>query len=65
MNKPVMKGNWNVVRGKLKEKYGSLTDDDLTYAEGQENQLVGKIQQRLGKNREEVVDELQRLQMGI
>jgi uncharacterized protein YjbJ (UPF0337 family) len=42
-----LKGNWNVVKGKLKQAYGDLTDDDLTYVEGQENELVGRIQKRI------------------
>jgi uncharacterized protein YjbJ (UPF0337 family) len=44
-----LKGNWNVVKGKLKKAYGDLTDDDLAYTEGQENELLGRIQKRLGK----------------
>jgi len=43
-----LKGNWNVVKGKLKQSYGQLTDDDLTFSEGQEDELVGRIQKRLG-----------------
>ncbi len=43
-----LKGNWNVVKGKLKQAYGELTDDDLTYTEGQEDELVGRIQKRIG-----------------
>ena len=43
-----LKGNWNVVKGKLKQTYGNLTDDDLTYMEGQEDELVGRIQRRVG-----------------
>ena len=43
-----LKGNWNVVKGKLKKAYGDLTDDDLTYVEGQEDELVGRIQKRIG-----------------
>jgi uncharacterized protein YjbJ (UPF0337 family) len=35
-----MKGNWNIIKGKLKQKYGDLTDDDLTYVEGQEDELI-------------------------
>ncbi len=42
------KGNWNVVKGKLKQAYGDLTDDDLTYAEGKEDELVGRIQRKIG-----------------
>ncbi len=49
-----IKGNWNKVKGKLKEKYGELTDDDLQYSEGRQNQLIGRLQKRLGKSKEEV-----------
>jgi uncharacterized protein YjbJ (UPF0337 family) len=48
------KGNWNEIKGKLKQKYGQLTDDDLIFAEGKEDELLGRIQRRLGKNKEEV-----------
>jgi uncharacterized protein YjbJ (UPF0337 family) len=54
MNKLQIKGEWNQVKGKLKQKYAGLTDDDLTYIEGKENELLGRIQKRLGKSREEV-----------
>jgi len=49
-----LKGNWNVVKGKLKQAYGDLTDDDLTYVEGQENELVGRIQKRIGTSAADV-----------
>jgi len=49
-----LKGNWNVVKGKLKKAYGSLTDDDLTYVEGQEDELVGRIQKRIGSTAADV-----------
>lgn len=49
-----LKGNWNQLKGKLKEKYGELTDDDLTYAEGQEDQLLGKLQKKTGAAKEEL-----------
>jgi len=55
-----LKGNWNVVKGKLKQAYGDLTDDDLTYVEGQENELVGRIQKRIGKTSSDVRDLLQK-----
>ncbi|AGA79672.1 CsbD family protein [Echinicola vietnamensis] len=45
-----LKGNWNELKGKLKSKYGELTDDDLAYAEGQEDQLLGKIQKKTGES---------------
>jgi uncharacterized protein YjbJ (UPF0337 family) len=54
VNKTSLKGNWNVIKGKLKESYGVLTDDDLAYEEGQEEELYGRIQQRIGKGRDEV-----------
>ncbi len=49
-----LKGNWNEVKGKLKQKYGQLTDDDLTFSEGKEDELMGRIQKRLGKSKEDV-----------
>jgi len=54
MNKLQFKGSWNEVKGKLKQKYARLTDDDLKYAEGKEDELVGRLQKKLGKNAEEV-----------
>ncbi len=54
MNRLAMKGNWNIVKGKLKQRWGKLTDDDLRYVEGQENELVGRIQKRTGETREAV-----------
>jgi uncharacterized protein YjbJ (UPF0337 family) len=49
-----IKGNWNVIKGKLKQAYGDLTDDDLTYVKGQENELVGRLQTKLGKSAAQV-----------
>jgi uncharacterized protein YjbJ (UPF0337 family) len=49
-----LKGNWNEIKGKLKEKYGELTDDDLVYAEGQEDELLGRLQQKTGAAKEEL-----------
>lgn len=48
------KGNWNEIKGKLKQKFADLTDDDMLYIEGKEEELYGRLQQRLGKTREEV-----------
>lgn len=50
-----IKGTWNEIKGKIKQQYADLTDDDLLYEEGQEDQLIGKLQQKLGKSRDEVV----------
>jgi uncharacterized protein YjbJ (UPF0337 family) len=60
MNKLQFKGSWNEVKGKLKQKYAQLTDDDLKYAEGKEDELVGRLQKKLGKSAEEVRDMLER-----
>ncbi len=49
-----IKGNWNEAKGKLKQKYADLTDDDLLYVEGKEDELYGRLQKKLGKSREEI-----------
>lgn len=56
MNNLNIKGNWNEVKGRLKQEYGKLTDDDLTYVEGHEDELLGRLQKKLGKSKEEVRD---------
>ena len=53
-----LKGSWNELKGKLKQEYGELTDDDLAYVEGKEDELIGRIQKRLGKKREEIASEI-------
>ncbi|MEO8254393.1 MAG: CsbD family protein [Flavobacterium sp.] len=54
MNSTEIKGNWNEIKGKLKQKYADLTDDDLLYEEGKEDELFGRIQQKVGKSKDEV-----------
>lgn len=54
MNKLEIKGNWNTISGKLKQKYADLTDNDLLFVEGKEEELYGRMQIRLGKTKEEV-----------
>jgi len=49
-----LKGNWNVIKGKLKQTYGQLTDDDLTFVEGKEDELVGRIQKKVGASTAEI-----------
>jgi uncharacterized protein YjbJ (UPF0337 family) len=61
MDKLVMKGTWNMVKGKLKQKYAQLTDDDLSYEEGKEDEMYGRLQQKLGKTRDEIERELKDL----
>jgi len=54
-----MKGSWNEVKGKLKQKYGQLTDDDLMFAEGKEDELLGRLQKRLGRTTDELRAEIE------
>ncbi|NLT71114.1 MAG: CsbD family protein [Verrucomicrobiaceae bacterium] len=54
MNTLQIKGNWNIAKGKLKQRWADLTDDDLEYLEGQEDELIGRIQRRTGETRETV-----------
>ena len=61
MDKLEIKGNWNELKGKIRQKYGNLTDDDLFYAEGKEDELLGKLQKKVGKSRQEVIKEINSL----
>ena len=54
MNTTEMKGNWNERKGKLKQKFANLTDDDLLFAEGKKDEMLGKLQIKLGKSKEEM-----------
>ena len=54
MNTLQAKGNWNIAKGKLKQKYAQLTDDDLQHVEGREDELVGRIQKRTGQTKEAI-----------
>ena len=61
MTKLQFKGGWNEVKGKLKQKYAQLTDDDLTFAEGKDEELLGRLQQKLGKSKEDLRKEIENL----
>ena len=54
MTKLQMKGSWNELKGKLKQQFGNLTDDELKFAEGKEDELLGRLQKKLGKSREDL-----------
>jgi uncharacterized protein YjbJ (UPF0337 family) len=54
MTKLEFKGDWNITKGKLKQKWAMLTDHDLQYAEGKQDELLGRIQKRTGETREAV-----------
>jgi len=58
MNNLSLKGNWNEIKGKLKQKYGELTDDDLIFSEGKEDELLGRLQQKLGKTKDDIRREI-------
>ena len=55
-----IKGNWNELKGKLKQKYGDLTDDDLSFVEGKEDELLGRLQKKLNKTKEEIAAEIRK-----
>ncbi|MFT3702513.1 MAG: CsbD family protein [Agriterribacter sp.] len=50
-----LKGNWNEVKGKVKQKYANLTDDDLLYEDGKDDELLGRIQKKAGQTKEQVI----------
>jgi uncharacterized protein YjbJ (UPF0337 family) len=54
MNTTELKGNWDEQKGKLKQKFATLTDDDLLFAEGKKDEMFGKLQIKLGKTKEEL-----------
>lgn len=54
MNTTELKGNWDEQKGKLKQKFATLTDDDLLFAEGKKDEMFGKLQKKLGKTKEEL-----------
>jgi uncharacterized protein YjbJ (UPF0337 family) len=58
-----LKGNWNVVKGKLKQQYADLTNDDLQYVEGKEDELLGRIQKRVGKSKEDIKKTIEHISM--
>ncbi|MBC8126722.1 MAG: CsbD family protein [Gloeobacteraceae cyanobacterium ES-bin-144] len=60
MNSLEAKGTWNIAKGKLKQKFAELTDDDLQFLDGKQDELIGRIQKRTGQDRQNiqrVVDE--------
>lgn len=59
VNKLELKGHWNQIKGKLKERFGELTDNDLMYSEGKEEELLGRIQKRTGKTKREIEKEIE------
>jgi uncharacterized protein YjbJ (UPF0337 family) len=54
MNTTELKGNWNEQKGKLKQKFAAITDNDLLFEEGKKEEMLGKLQVKLGKSKEEL-----------
>ena len=61
MDKLEIKGRWNEVKGKLKQEYGDLTDEDLKYSEGKEDELVGRIQRKTGESKDKIMQKIREL----
>ncbi len=56
-----LKGRWNELKGKLKQKYAQLTDEDLTFVDGKEDEMYGRLQTRLGKTKDAIRQEFSEL----
>lgn len=56
-----LKGNWNQIKGNLKQRWGNLTDDELLYEEGKEDELIGKIQKKTGETKENINDFIEKM----
>jgi uncharacterized protein YjbJ (UPF0337 family) len=61
MNMLNIKGNWKEIAGKLKQKYAHLTDDDLLFTEGKQEEMVGRLQKKLGKTKEEIRNVIEKM----
>lgn len=61
MTNQELKGKWNQVKGNLKQKYGKLTDDDVTFAEGKFDEMLGRLQEKTGKTKEELRKEIEQI----
>ena len=56
-----LKGNWNIVKGNLKQQWANLTEDDLLYEEGKEDELMGRLQQKTGETKEKINEFIDRM----
>ncbi|MDI1312241.1 CsbD family protein [Prosthecobacter sp.] len=61
MTKLKFNGSWNEIKGKLKQKYAQLTDDDLLFAEGKDEEVLGRLQQKLGETKENLRETIAKL----
>lgn len=60
MNEDQIEGKWKQIRGEFKQKYGKLTDDDVTYSEGKFEEMLGRMQEKTGKSKAELKKEIDR-----
>tara|TARA_B100000678_G_scaffold70084_1_gene57499 strand:+ start:18994 stop:19170 length:177 start_codon:yes stop_codon:yes gene_type:complete len=56
-----LEGKWNQVKGKFKQKYGEVSDDDVTFSEGKFDEMLGRLQEKTGKSKEELKKEIESL----
>jgi len=56
-----LKGDWNTVKGKIKQEHGHLTDNDLEYEEGKDDEFLGRLQKKLGKSKQDIIQWIERL----
>jgi uncharacterized protein YjbJ (UPF0337 family) len=61
MNQMEMEGKWNQVKGQFKQKYGDVTDDDVTFSEGKFDEMLGRLQEKTGKSKEDLKKEIESL----
>ena len=59
MNKDQLEGKWKQIKGEFKMRYGKLTDNDIAYSEGKFDEMLGRLQERTGRNKEELRDEIE------
>jgi uncharacterized protein YjbJ (UPF0337 family) len=65
MNEPWLRGKWNEIKGRVKEQWGELSDDEIARIEGRRDQLIGAIQQRYGKDRDAVEKEIREFERRV
>lgn len=63
-NKTEIKGNWNEIKGKLKQKFSMITDNDLLFVEGKQDEMLKRLEKKLGKTKEEIHKLITSLQVG-
>lgn len=65
MNKDIFKGTWNEVKGKIKQQWSELTDDELQEIEGNQQELYGKLQKRYGYSKEEIKEQIEKINQDV